>query len=779
MLINFLMKTFLNRIFLIAFFLESLSGFTQNLAIGEWRIEVPYNSAKNLTLGNNQVFASMNVFYAGFFINEGFTAKYETLNGLSDVGVNGVYFDSINDLLFVAYNNGNIDLVKNNTIYNVADIERTSAASNKVINDVFFYDSLAYVATGFGIVVVNLNKREIKETYFIGNNGNQGQVFATTLNGNTFFAATDLGVQIVDFNAPNLANFLIWEKQGALQGMPEAPATDIVSLEGEVIAKVNDSLFLYDGNSWQFFYNDTNFIIENISVSNGHIIISERTEKNGFSSRIKVYNQNEGLRELVPQTSELLFLKDAIMINDSVFFAADFFLGFRRIINGLTQSLNPNSIGTTNITEIAFGERFTWVATGTRNNIFDQSGLHFNENNFWSVFNQFNFPLLENFANLFTLAINPINQHLFVGSFFNGILEFDANGAFVDTFTKNNSTLNDQIGNPRTLVGGIAFDRNNNMWATNFAADRYLSVRKSDGTWRSFKPTNTTSSNEVTKIIIDDFNQKWMINPASRSEGIVVFSEGADIDNTTDDASIALRQGFGSGNLPSNEVLSIAKDADGEIWVGTAAGLVVFFCPGSVLTPSGCDAQEILVTNEDDGFVGALLGTERIQAIVVDGANRKWIGTTSGLWLFSPDGTQQIKRFTTDNSPLLSNNVTSLSIESKTGVLYVGTEIGLQLYRSDATEGNETVECEKLVFPNPVRENYFGPIAVSCLPTNSDVRITDIAGNLVYRSESLGGQIVWDGKDFDGKFAKAGVYLIFAADDEGNNKVVSKLMILR
>jgi hypothetical protein len=779
MLIRILMKTLLNRIFLICLFLESISGYTQNLAIGEWRIEVPYNSATNVTIGKDEVFCAMNTFYAGHVLNGSYTLKYETLNGLSDIDVSGVYYYKEKDLLFVAYDNANIDLIEGNTVFNISDIKRATTATNKRINEVFFYNNIAYLSCAFGIVVVDLEKKEIKESYFIGVDGNQTQIFATTVFNNKIFTATALGVQVVDLNAPNLINYQFWEIQGVTQGIPQAAATDIITYGNEVLAVVNDSLYKYSGGSWSYLYNDTAWIMENISVSNNKVLLCERKvlPGGGVASKIKMYD-GQNITEVVSQSAGIAYIKDAVMYDDTSFYVADFFEGLKRIFNGKLTDINPNSISTTSVTEVAFAKDFVWIATGDLFELFNQRGLARAQNNFWYNLNQFNFPILNNFSNLYSIKTNPANNHIFVSSFFAGILELDAEGNFIDSFTIYNSTLENRVGNPRCQVGGLVFDEMGNLWATNFGANRYLSVKKPDGTWKSFKPTSSISSGEVTKIIIDDSGQKWMINPSSSNDGIVVFRDNNTLDDESDDIAKVLRKGVGVGNLPNNEVLSIAKDLDGEIWVGTIEGLVVFYCASSVLTENGCDAQEILVTSAD-GFVGALLGTERIQAIAVDGANRKWVGTSNGLWLFSPDGTQQIEYFTTANSPLLSNNITSLTIEPQSGVLYVGTDKGLLLYRSDATEGNENIECKNLVFPNPVRENYFGPIAISCLPQNADIKITDVAGNLVYKTIALGGQAIWDGRHPNGEYARAGVYLVLASNEDGSSKQVSKILVMR
>ena len=263
--------------------------------------------------------------------------------------------------------------------------------------------------------------------------------------------------------------------------------------------------------------------------------------------------------------------------------------------------------------------------------------------------------------------------------------------------------------------------------------------------------------------------------------------------NPADDKYRLLNSSPGNGNIPGTTVLAMAEDKNGEVWVGTEKGVGVFYSPENIFSGSNFDAQQILVTQ--GSYVQYLLENETVTAIAVDGANQKWIGTDrGGVFLFSPDGTKEIFHFTAENSPLLSNRITDIAI-SKDGNVYFATDNGVISYRGSATptETDGTVYA----FPNPVREDFDGCIAVRGLAENAQVRITDIAGNLVFSGQAgaftvsgcesvsgvqtgvYGGQVVWDGRNFDGKKARTGVYLVYAADDAGQEKVVTKSLIIR
>lgn len=232
----------------------------------------------------------------------------------------------------------------------------------------------------------------------------------------------------------------------------------------------------------------------------------------------------------------------------------------------------------------------------------------------------------------------------------------------------------------------------------------------------------------------------------------------------------------GNGALPSSTVFCLAKDLDDEIWVGTDKGVAVFYSPENLFTGANFDAQQILL--EQDGHVQILLETESVLAIAVDDANRKWIATSkSGVFLMSADGTTQIKHFDESNSPLFSNNVKSIAINHKTGEVYFGTSKGIISYRGTATEAYEDF-TDVYAFPNPVKHEYEGPIAIKGLMTNSTIKITDISGALVYETKSEGGQAIWYGKNFKDERVNSGVYMVFCTSEDGARKMVTKILVI-
>ncbi len=216
---------------------------------------------------------------------------------------------------------------------------------------------------------------------------------------------------------------------------------------------------------------------------------------------------------------------------------------------------------------------------------------------------------------------------------------------------------------------------------------------------------------------------------------------------------------------------------DGEIWIGTAEGIGVFFSPGSVFSEgANFDAQRIFVTV--NGFTQYLLETEVVTSISVDGANRKWFATQkTGAFLMSEDGTEQLYHFREDNSALFSNELKVVRVNPSNGEVYFGSQKGLQAYKGTATKADPLFN-DVYAYPNPVRETYEGLIAVKGLARNSNVKIIDINGSLVFETYSEGGQAIWNGRNMEGKRVATGVYIVLAVDYEGEEREATKILFI-
>jgi hypothetical protein len=315
---------------------------------------------------------------------------------------------------------------------------------------------------------------------------------------------------------------------------------------------------------------------------------------------------------------------------------------------------------------------------------------------------------------------------------------------------------------------------------TNSSVPTPVSVRKKDGTWKSFSYGPYLGDAFSGQIVITPGDIKWVQLP--KGNGLFAFDNGKDIDDISDDRKVRmpLSVSYPPKNTIKilNDIYSMAVDLDGRLWIGTSSGAVVYYAPSAVFTSTDFYASQPSV-NQGDTLYHGLLATEIVTAIAVDGANRKWFGTrNSGVFLTNPDGTEMVQSFNVTNSPLPSNEIVSIVIDNLSGDVYFGTEGGVISYRGIAIR-EDLYTGPVYAFPNPVRPGYTGPITVKGVPAASVVKITDLTGNLVFEGESIGGQVTWDGNERSGKPVASGVYIVFASTTDALRKVITKILIVR
>lgn len=287
-----------------------------------------------------------------------------------------------------------------------------------------------------------------------------------------------------------------------------------------------------------------------------------------------------------------------------------------------------------------------------------------------------------------------------------------------------------------------------------------------NGAYKTFSPVSTDTLYQTRKdsIVADLDGNRW--SRLGDYGGILVESPKKQRQ--------FIYTGVGSGNLPSNSVKTLALDRDGQMWVGTDKGVVVFDSPNAVFSGKNFDAYTPVFERR------RLLGNETITSIAVDGGNRKWMGTKNGIFLFNPDGTELVSNFTEKNAPLPTNEISYITAEPKTGEVYIRTMKGMVSYRGTATEGSLTQDENAVkIFPNPVRPDFEGQIGIEGLVENAYVKITDVAGNLVYETRANGGTAVWNGRTLAGGRVETGIYLIFSGNSKGEETLVSRLAVVK
>jgi len=786
----------MKRILLILSILSSSISLStaQEPAIGQWRVHLPFIKARSVANTGDKIYCASErgLFY--YQKSDNSVVPLSKISGLSELNVNTLRYDTETNILVVAYTNANIDLINQNKIINISDIERKNMTGDKNIYGIAFRNKLAYLSCGFGIVVLDLVKNEIKDTYIIGPLGSEIKVYDIDFLGNNIFAATEAGVFVADINNSNLGNFANWtislpeNGQGDYNILEEFDNKLFVNYAKPSASATNsqDDILMYDGVGW-----NTSPVTPNQDITKNYAFQSSSTDllvTNGYS--VSVYNTSfSQTRKIDNNDYGSPASRDALYDQNGIMWIADNEQGLLRLTPaGDYEFIFPDGPQSELVSAMSSVDSRLWVTHATRTagwfNTYAQGNFSEFYKSDWKSYNNktvtntaFN---VGSFFDMMSLAIDPGNsQHVYFGSKGNGILEM-LNGTPIASYRDTNSTLQVGIGNPgQCQVVGMGFDKNKNLWALNSLAAKPVNVRTPAGQWYAFSIPGIPGAPLFGDMTIDSYGQKWINiigNNAPQGSGLVVYDDKGTLEDATDDIARFITTGIGKGNLPSADIRAITEDLENEIWLGTGKGVAVMYAPSSVITSTNFDAQQILI--KQDGINQYLLESEVVTAIAVDGANRKWIGTESGgLFLMAPDGTKQINNYNESNSPLLSNYIIALSIDQKTGEIFIGTNKGLISLKGDAISGDGACK-DLLVYPNPVRENYNGPIAIKGLVPNGNVKITDVSGNLVYETIALGSQAIWYGKNFKGEKAHTGVYLVFSSDEEGENTCVTKLLLI-
>jgi hypothetical protein len=618
--------------------------------------------------------------------------------------------------------------------------------------------------------LVNLQRYEIADTWIIGNNGAFANVFAIANNATTFFAATNEGLkQCISTTNSVLRNFNNW--QTLVGNGLQAGAIQFVGMaNNNLIVQKSDSVFIQRNNSWQLLYAANNTTIRNVNISSNKILVSASRASTAFVLQI---NNNGVIEQTVQNATNIQQPNNAVLFNNSVVIA-DGNTGLLQLTNNTFTSLTPQGPYSNTNAAMAFLNDTLIVTAGMVTNNFtntnNTAGFYkFINNEEWINYNKFSVPSLDTVVDCISVATNTINNTNYIGSFGGGLVANSGNN--ISIFKR--GVVQPQISNANAFnVSGLAFDNNNNLWMSNYGAALALTAIQPNNIVQNFSIPLALTNNAVSNITIDDANQLWITSP--NGNGLICYNYGNSVTQLNDDKWRLLKLGAGAGGLPSNFVNCTTKDKNGFIWIGTTRGIGVVQCPTEVFTQN-CEA--ILPIVQQDQFAGFLFQDENVQAIAVDGANRKWVGTQNGVWLLSPDGDKIIYRFSQNNSPLLSNNIFNIAIHPITGEVFFGTANGICSFRSTATEATETAN-NVLVFPNPVPPNFNGTIAIRGVPNNSIVKITEPNGRLVFQTRSVGSQAVWNGKNYKGETINTGVYLVFAQTDDATEKLVTKIVLV-
>lgn len=762
---------------LISFLFVLLLALEVKASDDNWTLYPSYHNATYCQVMGAKVYVLASGALYSYDKSDNEVRTYDKITTLSDINIAHIRYSSFINALVVVYSNANIDILYDDgAVYNISDF-KNKQLPDKTINNVDIQGSTAYLSTSFGVVVLDLENMEFDNTFNTGLNTTCTYLFKDRL-----YTATQSGLYYCE-TGKNMLDNGNWEKfnsttlkaLGALDGRLYCIASD--GKLYEILSETNN-LELVDGSGkFNYLYSDGNALIV---ISSSSIVKLEGGITKKLCNVNKKYDFILKNKEAYWCCGGYAGLVEAAVENNTI------------VAKGLP--LIPNSPIRNYCEYMKFTDSGKLLVSGGHVNYFDNiyySGTlmeYHCEDDRWINLPEDTIRSATGYSyvNICSVDEDPTEPgHYFAGSFGYGVYEF-REGKFVKHYNHENASLESASSGKYAYayvrVPTVKFDKEGNLWCVNTDVKDVLKVLKKDGTWLSLNYKEIEYWATVVKPYVDSRGWLWL-TAIQGDPGLFCAKRNNTPFDTSDDVTGKWLNKFTNQDGISYDIYQlydIAEDKDGAIWVGTNIGVFVIDNPEKFFK-DGIFKQIKIARNDGTGLADYFMSGVYIKDIEVDGANRKWIGTNSnGLYLVSADGQETICHFTTENSPLPSDCIESIAINNLTGEVFVGTDMGIACYRSDATAAAPSLDKNSIhVYPNPVRADYGGNISVVGLTHDCVVKIVDAAGYLVNEGVSNGGLYSWNGRNARGEKVASGVYHVLTYDSDGNEGVATKILITR
>lgn len=741
-----------------------------------WEDFYSYNNVKDFVIKNQTIYAIADNAVFKYEIPSGQISKISSVNGLSGETITSIYYNEILDKIVIGYQTGLIEIIDNQNQVTVAkDIVNFNYSGNKAINNITEFNNKLYLSTSFAIVVYDLESLQFGDTYFIGNQSSELKINQIKIFENTLYAATENGIFTADINNPNLIDFNSWTQNFT------GDFKNVTVFNNQIYTSRDNNLYKLE-NSNLTLVKTYSLDIETLKASLNHLTIT--TLKSIYVNDIS----NTEIATYTPNSTSTYNYN----LNTAFFDDTNLYLGTKEFgilksnLNTIStfEEIHPEGPSSNSPFSITVSNNNLWVVYGGYDSAYTplvkQFGFsHFNGNN-W-----INKPYNSTFGarDLVNATVDPTNNNkVYLSSWGGGMLVVE-NDTITTQWNNLNSGLEklDYAPDPNYVsirINGSSFDNQGNLWIANAWVDNRIKKYSTNGTWSSFDMSSviTNEAFGLNELIVDKTNSIWI---GSRRNGVLVFNENGN-------KKIALTSELTKGSLPDLNVRTVQADGSNRIWIGTKRGLVVLYNGASVFNETTYDAKPIIIL--DDGIPKKLLGDQPINSIAIDGADNKWFGTDiSGATQTNPDGSSILHSFNKDNSPLPSNTILKIAVDKNSGKVYFATDKGIVAFSSKVSVYGDTMP-EVYAYPNPsTKNNEFITIDGrngTHIPNNTNVKILDAAGNLVYETnvkegqELFGGKVVWNKTNLAGKKVASGVYIVLLFNADSQENAITKIAII-
>lgn len=770
-------------IILFSFF--SFTVLAANFNTTGWKTYLSYNNTNSVEESNDQVFVVAEGSLYTYGKEDNSIKQYYKGNGLNDNTISLIRYNKQTKSLLIIYDNSNIDILEGGVATNLPYLSTSTSIRDKQINSVLVHDEYAYLSTAFGIVVVNMAKKEIKDTYKLSLNITScaiqnGNIYASTTNkaevssGIIYASLKENLLDKANWKPYGLSNLsdshtisaiasfkntlfylvsqqgIFYENNGELSRIINSSTLKYMKVIGEKLACIDNSRVFIVSDTQKF--DQINLSINDISTYQADKYWIAEGSKGLRSIQRKGSNSFEALNEPIildgPYSNSAF---DIVCKNDKVYMI----IGGKDLLNGKR---------------------------------FDKGGYILTyDYDKWSFIDpkeaqkKLNLPRNPRDYTSIAVTTDDSNEEIvYASSMGDGVIQYK-NGTPVQSYNEKNAFKETAggYGSGYCYIDGLAFDKNGNLWMTSSEVNHAVLVLDKAGAWHRLDIEQLRGVYTINDILITSTNDKWIYVPRNTPK-LVMIPNSESLDEVSSYEFTTLIDTDGKELTPSNYTC-VAEDKDGYIWVGTNRGTVYFTKPriSSAEDKAATRCTRVKYTNEETGNLAYFLDNVVVTTLKVDAGNRKWIGTKgNGVYVLDNDNETIVYQFNTTNSPLLSDNIYDIEINDKTGEVFIGTDKGLNSYQGEASEGKSDYS-EIYAYPNPVRPEHMDKVTIVGLMDNSNVKITDLNGNIIYQTKSLGGQAIWNCRNANGSRVATGVYLVLASTEEASESVVTKIIVVK